>query len=557
MFTSSTTAVAGSLGLSALCAILPLVGFFIFLMVLKMKAHWAALSSVVVALITGIFLFHMPFQYAVLAFTQGAAFGLFPIVYVILMAVWLYDITVASGRFEDLRAIFSKLGRGDMRVQAMLISFAFGGLLEALAGFGAPIAIVAAMLLAIGLPPMKAVLVTFVANCAPVAFGAMGIPVTTAGVLTQIPAENVASMVGRQLSIIALIVPFLLALIMDGMRGVKQTWPMALVLGIAFGGGQFLASNYFTYVLTDVVACLLSLVAGVLFLQVWKPKTPGDQASNIDPDTVQLTGGRVGLALFPYLLVVVVFSITSLWRIGVDIPAALKSTNIVIGWPGLHGHILTPAGEPVTNTLFNFNWLSTPGTILFFCAVIIALVYSLTSSPGGANGDKEFPMTMGKAFKILAEGVVKLRWAALTIAAVMGLAYVMNMSGQTAAIGAFLAATGAVFPLLSPILGWLGTWVTGSATSGNALFSQMQSATASQVGVEPTLLVAANTSGAALGKMVSPQTLTIAANAVSMENGESKIMAQAWKYSIGLLAVLCILVYLQSTPVLGWMVVGG
>ncbi|VEH08932.1 putative L-lactate permease [Corynebacterium kutscheri] len=166
-------------------------------------------------------------------------------------------------------------------------------------------------------------------------------------------------------------------------------------------------------------------------------------------------------------------------------------------------------------------------------------------------------MTMGKAFKILAEGVVKLRWAALTIAAVMGLAYVMNMSGQTAAIGAFLAATGAVFPLLSPILGWLGTWVTGSATSGNALFSQMQSATASQVGVEPTLLVAANTSGAALGKMVSPQTLTIAANAVSMENGESKIMAQAWKYSIGLLAVLCILVYLQSTPVLGWMVVGG
>lgn len=274
MFSPVTDAVGGSLGLSALCAILPLIGFFVFLMVLKWKAHWSALASVVVALLVGIIFFHMPANLAVLAFSQGVAFGIFPIVYIIWMAVWVYDLTVISGRFDDLRTIFAKIGRGDMRVQAMLIGFAFGGLLEALAGFGAPIAIVAAMLLAIGLKPIKAVLVTFVANCAPVAFGAMAIPVTTGGLLTQIPGEQVAAMAGRQVSLIALVVPFILALIMDGTRGVRQTWPMALLLGVAFGGGQFLGSNYFSYVLTDVVACLLSLTCGVLFLRVWKQLPP-------------------------------------------------------------------------------------------------------------------------------------------------------------------------------------------------------------------------------------------------------------------------------------------
>lgn len=552
MFTPVIDTVGGSLGLSALCAILPLIGFFIFLMVLKMKAHWAALSSVGVALLVGIFLFKMPANLALLSFAEGVAFGLFPIVYVIWMAVWIYDLTVKSGRFEDLRTIFSKIGRGDMRVQAMLIGFAFGGLLEALAGFGAPIAIVAAMLLAIGLKPMKAVLVTFVANCAPVAFGAMGIPVTTGGLLTQIPGEQVAAMAGRQVSLIALIVPFILALIMDGTRGVRQTWPMALLLGITFGGGQFLASNYFSYVLTDVVACLLSLICGVAFLRVWKPKTPEDQASEIDASTIHLSADRAFLALFPYLLVVVVFSITSLWKIGVNIPAALKSTDIKVQWPGLHGHLVNQAGEPIPNTIFNFNWLSTPGTILFSCGLITVLVYSAAAK----NSNGAYPMSFKAGFSQLAEGAYKMRFSALTIAAVMGLAYVMNLSGQTASIGAFLAATGTIFPLLSPLLGWIGTWVTGSATSANALFAQMQSTTATQVGVSPTLLVGANTAGATLGKMMSPQTLTIAANAVNMENGERKIMAQAWKYSLGLLVYICIIAYLQSTPILGWMVVG-
>ncbi|MCQ9343556.1 L-lactate permease [Corynebacterium sp. 153RC1] len=550
MFTAVTNAVGGSLGLSAATAIVPLLAFFVFLMVLKWPAHWSALASTVVALLSAIFLFGMPAELSLMAFVQGAAFGLFPIVYIIWMAVWIYDLTVATGRFDDLRAVFSKIGRGDMRVQAMLIGFAFGGLLEALAGFGAPIAIVAAMLVAIGLKPIKAVLVTFVANCSPVAFGAMGIPVATGGLLAEIPGEQVAAMAGRQVSLVALIVPFILAFIMDGVRGMRQTWPMALLLGVSFGGGQFIASNYFSFVLTDVVACLISLAVGVAFLRVWKPVTPQEMASEIDPATIVLSGKQTGLALFPYLLIVVVFSITSLWRLGVDIPAALKATDIRVEWPVTHGAVVNAEGEPVTNTIFNFNWLSTPGTILMICGLITLCVYVFT----GKNS--KYAISFAEGIGHLGKGAYKMRFSALTIAAVMGLAYVMNLSGQTASIGAFLAATGAIFPLLSPVLGWLGTWVTGSATSANALFAQMQATTAGQVGVSPTLLVGANTAGATLGKMMSPQTLAIAANATGMQNGERVIMSEVWKYSLGLLLYLCILVYLQSTPVLGWMVVG-
>ncbi|MDU0478407.1 L-lactate permease [Staphylococcus chromogenes] len=547
-YTAHTDAVNSNLALSALAGIVPLVAFFIFLMVLKWKAHVSALASLAVALVVAIGLFHMPAQLALLTMTQGIAFGLFPIVFIIWMAVWVYDLTVRSKRFEDLRLIFSKIGRGDMRVQALLIGFSFGGLLEALAGFGAPVAIVAAMLLAIGMKPMKAVLTTLVANTAPVAFGAMAIPVTTAGLLTNIPGADVAAMAGRQVSVLALVVPFVLCFIMDGVRGFRQIWPMALVLALTFGGGQFLASNYFTYELTDVVACLLSLIVGIGFLTVWAPTTPEDQASVVDTTSKQLTGARGALALFPYLLVVVVFAIAKLWTIGVNVPKALAATDIKIPWPGLDGHLLTADGAKVSGTVFNLNWLSGPGTLLFLCGLITAIVYTATANKG------EFPMSISGAFKELGAGAYRMRLSFLTIAAVMGLAYVMNFSGQTGAIGAALATTGAIFPLISPILGFIGTAVTGSATSSNALFSKMQATAASQIGADPTHLVAANSAGAVTGKMISPQTVSIAAAAVHMDNGEADIMRKVIGYSIGLLALMCVLVYLQSTPILGWMI---
>ncbi|AKK10868.1 L-lactate permease [Corynebacterium uterequi] len=547
-FFAATDAVAGSVALSALAGIVPLAAFFVFLMGFKLKAHTSALLSVVVALIVAIAAFGMPVGLSLLSLTQGVAFGLFPIVFIIWMAVWIYDLTVKSSRFEDMRVIFSKIGRGDKRVQAMLIGFAFGGLLEALAGFGAPIAIVISMLVAIGIEPLKAVIVTFVANAAPVAFGAMAIPVTTAGGLTSLDPTVVAAMAGRQLSVMAFVVPFVLCLIMDGVRGIKQCWPMAIVLGTTFGGGQFLASNFFAYELTDVVACLISLICGIGFLTVWGPKTPAEQASAIDADSLTLSGRDASLALFPYILIVVVFAITKLWRIGVDIPAALSSTDLKIQWPGLYGKLVNEQGEPITSTIFNFNWLSNPGTILFFCGVITVIVYVAMST-------KDRPLSAGAGFAELFIGLNRMKLSYLTIAAVMGLAYVMNFSGQTAAIGALLAGTGAIFPLLSPMLGWLGTAVTGSATSSNALFAQMQSQTAQAIGVEQHLLVAANSAGAVAGKMVCPQTVALAAASAKLDGGEAKITAEAFKYSVGLLALMCLLVFLQSTSVLGWMVV--
>lgn len=517
-----------SLALAALAGVTPLITFFVLLMGLKWKALWAALGSVLVGFLLAVTLFDTPAVEAALAFAQGVSFGIFPVIYIIIAAVWIYDLTVSSGRFEDLRLVFSKIGRGDMRVQAMLIGFAFGGLLEALAGFGAPIAIVAAMLYAIGMKPLKAALVTLVANAAPVAYGAMAIPVTTGGALAGLPAEGVAGLVGRQVSVLALVVPFVLCLIMDGWRGLRQVWPMALVLGVSFGGGQFLASNYFAYELTDVVACLLSLAAGLALLRVWDPTTPEDQASQSTGGAAVLSPGKIALALFPYVLIVAVFAVAKLWRWGVDIPAALTGTDVLIEWPRL-------------GTTFTLNWLSGPGTILMVCAVITVAVLS------AFDGNGEYRLGWRGGFAQLGGGILRMRMSYFTIAAVMGLAYVMNLSGQTAAIGALLASTGAMFPLISPVLGWLGTSVTASATSSNALFAQMQATTATQVGADPSLLVAANTSGATLGKMLAPQTAAIAAAATHMEGGESRILAAAVRYSLPLLAGMCLLVFLQST----------
>ena len=547
-FTPATDAVAGSVALSAATGVLPLVAFFIFLMVLKWKAHVSAIASVVVALLVAILAFRMPTDLAFLSLSQGVAFGIFPVIYIIWMAVWTYDLTVASGRFEDMRVIFSKIGRGDMRIQAMLIAFAFGSLLEALAGFGAPIAIVAAMLLAIGMKPLKAVLVTLVANAAPVAFGAMAIPVTTGAKLGGMEASTLAAMAGRNVALIALIAPFLLLLIMDGLRGVRQCWPMAIVLGVAFGGGQFLTSSYFTYELTDVVACLASLGLGLLFLRFWGPTTPEDQASHMHLDHSDLDPKHTALALFPYILIVVVFSLTKLWTVGVNIPKALASTDIQFQWPGLADRLLTVDGTPSTASNFTFNWLSSPGTILFFCGLVTMFVYTAAKD----NDRTKFNAKVGLAQLFI--GLNRMKWSYVTIFSVMGLAYVMNLSGQTAAIGAFLASAGAIFPLISPVLGWLGTFVTGSATSSNALFAQMQVQSAHTIGVPDHLLVGANTAGAPLGKMVSPQTVALAAATVHIEGSESKILSHTFRYSIGLLIFLGIVVFLQSQGTLGFMV---
>lgn len=543
MYTPELAPVADSLAISSLIAMLPLATVFVLLGALRWKAHWAGLSALLVAVLVAVFAFHMPIHLTALSATQGFAFGLFPIMWIVINAIWLYDLTVKSGRFEDLRLVIDRVS-DDPRIQAIIIAFCFGGLLEALAGFGAPVAITGVMLLAVGFSPMRAATTVLLANTAPVAFGAIAIPIITAGNLTGIDHQLIGAYVGHQTPLLAFMVPLFLVLLADGKRGLRETWPIALVIGITFSIAQWVSATWISVELTDIIASLCGLAAAVIMLRFWKPKG-GDEArarlraEDVDNKTPAaatgtLTPSRTWMALFPYLLVVVVFSVAKLWTPAITF---LASTDVKIPWPGLHGNIFNANGEVATSTVYTFSWLSSPGTLLLICGVIIAIVYRVSA---------------GDSVGIYGRNLVKMRFSILTVASVLSLAYVMNQSGQTITIGHWIAGTGAAFAFLSPILGWLGTAVTGSDTSANALFATLQQAAAEKAGLDPTLLVAANTSGGVVGKMISPQNLTIAATAVGLVNKESEIFRKVIWWSLGLLAAMCLIVGLQSN-VLAWM----
>jgi lactate permease len=574
VFQQENTPVGGSLALSALLGLLPLITIFVMLGVFKTKAHIAGLSALGVAFVVAVTAFKMPVHLAGLAATQGAVNGLFPIMWIVVCAIWLYQLTVVSGRFEDLRAAFA-LVSPDPRVQAVIVAFCFGALLEALAGFGAPVAITAFMLMAMGFSAVRAAAVCLLANTAPVAFGAIATPIITAGTLTKIDYNHIGAMVGRQTPLLALIVPMLLVAIVDGMRGLRETWPVALTTGVAFGIAQFLSANYFSVELTDVVASLTGLVVAVLFLQVWQPKGTevalaslnlehqrelvsvaagggaGSAESGVNgsgsrgvatesrPEDKPANpgAGRIFMGLAPYLLVIVVFWLAKKWGPLTDF---LVGTDRKIKWPGLDGHVKNAAGKLVTSTVYNFQWLSSPGTMLLITGILVTVIYRIS------------PVTAVTEFGAM---LYKMRWAILTVASVMSLALVMNMSGQTTTIGKWIAAAGGAFAFLSPILGWLGVALTGSDTSSNALFATMQVTAGKATGINTTLLVAANSSGGVMGKMISPQNLTIAATAVGMIGKEAEILRKVIFWSLGLMLVLCVLVYLQSTSLLSWMLV--
>ncbi|MGF3215450.1 L-lactate permease [Streptomyces albidoflavus] len=543
-YTPDSTAVGGSLAGTALLGLVPLATFFLLLMWAKRSALQSAVGALVVALLVGVLGMGTPVQLGLLSASQGLVFGLFPVMLIVVAAIWFYELTVVSNRFEDLRRSFSAVGRGDLRVQAMLIAFCFGGLLEALAGFGAPVAITAAMLMALGLPPLRAAVTVLVANTAPVAFGAMAIPITTAGNLTGIPPEEIAAVVGRQSPVLALFVPLLLLFLVDGTRGLRQLWPIALVTGAVFAVAQFWCSSHFAYELTDVVAALAGFAAAVLMLRFWKPATPEDQRSKVEAEPLTLR--RVNLAVLPYVLVIVIFALAKLNLGGLDMPKILGVWNIELQWPGLYGSLLAPDGSPAGSAVYKLDVLGNPGTLLILSGLLVTLVYRFTR-------DERFPMTGRMALGAAGHTLNNMKVSIATVATVLSISYVMNQSGQTVAIGTWLAAAGGIFALLSPSLGWLGTAVTGSDTSANALFATLQQTAGQKAGIDPTLLVAANTSGGVVGKLVSPQNLTIAATAVEQPGSERVLLRKVAGYSVAMLVVLCVLVYLQSLPVLSWM----
>lgn len=558
--------VADSSALSALAAAVPLIVLFVLLGVVRLRAHWASLAALACALVVASAGFGMPVVMAADSVLAGAAFGLFPIMWIVVNAIWIYNMTVATGHFDVLRRSICSVSP-DLRVQVVVIAFCFGGLLEALAGFGTPVAITSAMLIAVGLKPMKAASAALVANTAPVAFGAMAAPITTLASLTHLPVQDVSMMVGRQTPVLALVVPLVLVLIVDGRRGVKQAWPAALVVGVVFAIAQFAASNYLSAQLTDVIASLAATAALVVLLRRWRPGTVVAAKSSSDEEVAAgvgeaallahkveagVDGERVSLAVrpttapkqgrwdpdtirayAPYMVIIAVFSLAQV----APVKHLLEKTTVLFAWPGLD--VLTAQGAPASSATFKLDWLASSGSLLLICGLLVVPILGL--SPG-------------KALQTYGHTVRQLRMAMLTVACVLGLAYLMNLSGQTTAIGQWLAGAGRAFAFLSPILGWLGVAVTGSDTSANALFGSMQVTAAQQAGLDPLLLAAANSSGGVIGKMISPQNLAIAAAVTGLHGREGDLLRKVVGWSLGFLLVLCLLVFLQAGGVLGWMV---
>jgi lactate permease len=549
--------VAHSLGVSSIFAALALLVLFVLLGALRWKAHWAALVALGVSLVVAIVAYHMPVGQALDSAAEGAAFGFYPIMWIVINAIWIYNMTRETGHFEVLGRSFSSVSN-DQRIQAILVAFCFGALLEALAGFGTPVAITAVMLIALRLRPLKAAAVALVANTAPVAFGAIAVPIITLGQVSSLPVHHLGAMVGRQTPILALFVPLVLVFMIDGRRGVRQTWPAALTCGLAFGLAQFISSNYISVQLTDIIAALFSAGAVMLLLQVWRPAEPllatgvgGGQrfgrpavagGSADDPTFVarQQTRtvrrdppGEVIRAYAPYLIIIVVFALAQ-WG---PIKHALDQATVKFTWPGLH--VVNAKGKAVTAATYKLDWLQGAGTLLLISGILSMPVLRLG---------------IGAALRCYARTLVQLRWAILTVLTVLALAFAMNLSGQTVTLGQWMAGAGWFFAFLSPILGWLGVAVSGSDTSSNSLFGLLQVTAAHQAGLSPTLLAAANSSGGVLGKMISPQNLAIGAAAVGLAGQEGDLFRRVLGWSLVFLLLMAVLVLLQSTVLSGMVV---
>ncbi|MDZ4092657.1 MAG: L-lactate permease [Arthrobacter sp.] len=577
MFQQILDPIAGSLVISALCAALPLVLLFVLLGVFKVKAPVAALAGLALSLVLAIVGWQMPVNQALSATAAGMFYGLFPILWILVNALWIYRLTVATPWFEVLGRTIRSISN-DLRILSILIAFCFGALLESLAGFGAPVAISAAMLMAAGMKPLKSAVVSLLANTAPVAFGAMAAPIIALNGVTGLPLQDLSSMAGRQTPFIALIVPLLLVFIVDGRRGVKQTWPVALVAGVAFGVAQFVTSNYFAVELTDVVAAVVTVAAVLLMLKVWQPKEIVGVEGAVEgaPEAARATaavaaGSRAGgsaagastagagsaaavpgagitvptdnsrpeprqiwMAIAPYLIIIAVFSVAQLPFVKTWLS---QVGSVTFAWPGLD--ITDSAGKPVAATKFKLDHLKATGTLLLFSGLLTMVLYKVTASQG---------------LRIYRDTLVQLRWTIVTVTAVLGLSFVMNLSGQTTTLGFALASAGGFFAILSPLIGWIGVALTGSDTSSNSLFGQMQATAAEQTGLSPVLMAASNSSAGVMGKMLSLQNLAVAAAAVGLDGAEGTLFRKLIGWSLGLLALITVLIFLQSTPVLGWMV---
>jgi lactate permease len=526
MFQQLLTPVSGSLGLSFVVASLPILTVLVLLGVLRRPAWQASLAGLIVGLVIAIAIWSLPVGLALDAVFNGIVFALWPVMWIVVNALLLYNVAVRSGRFELFRAWLIANLPDDRRVILVVIGFCFGALLEGIAGFGTPVAITSSLLIMVGFPALEALVFVLIFNTAPVAFGALGVPVTVLGAVTGLPPVALGAMIGRQLPIIALILPFYVMALYGGARSVRALWPVLLVAGASFALSQFVASNYLDYSLTDVLASLGSLVVTLLFLQVWRPAPDPEFAVKKIAAASQSVGASTSAwqGWLPWIVVSIVVIIWTSFKI-------FAIGQIGLHWPGLDNAIsITLYNNKPYAAVWVFQPLAT-GTAILLAAVLTAALFRLSPT----------------AFWACIVDTFRQVWIAIiTVCCIVGLAYLMNYAGLAYTLGLGVASTGGLFVLLSPFLGWIAVFLSGSDTSGNALFGNLQVVASKQLGLNPLLFAATNSSGGVMGKMISPQNIATGVSVTDLKGQEGLVFARTFVHSVVFTILLGLLVALQQ-----------
>jgi lactate permease len=530
MFHQLLTPVGDSLGLSFIVAALPILVVLVLLGWARRPAWQASLAGLVVGLIIGIAVWQFPVGLALNSVFAGAVFAVWPVMWIVFAAILLYNIAQRSGRFEAFRMWMIDNLPNDRRIVLVVIGFSFGALLEGISGFGTPIAITSSLLILLGFPTLEALTFTLIFNTAPVAFGALGVPITVLGAVTHLSADGLGQMVGRQLPFFALCLPFYVIGVYAGFRNMLKVWPVLLVSGGTFALTQFVTSNYISYSLTDVLSSLVSLILTIGFLRVWKPAPDPKFAINVDRVNQKrgaLSGGHGWVPWIVVSVVVIVWTVAKIFAIG----------DTKVPWPGLDKAVFITLYNAPYGAIWDFQPLAT-GTAILVAAIITSVIVKLPAKEFGAA---------------IVDTWVQVRIAILTVATIIGLAYLMNYSGMTYTLGLGVASLGGLFPLVSPFLGWVAVFLSGSDTSGNALFGNLQVVAARQLNLNPILMAAANSSGGVMGKMISPQNISTGVATTELKGKEGVVFAKTFKHSIFLTVLLGVLVWLQQNY-LTWMI---
>ncbi|HXS90141.1 MAG TPA: L-lactate permease [Steroidobacteraceae bacterium] len=530
MFHQLVTPVGGSLIWSCLVASIPIAAVLVLLGVFRRPAWQASSAGLAAALVLAIYVWKLPAGNALSSVFAGATFALIPVMWIVFNALVLYNVTVVSGRFQNFRDWMLDHLPNDRRVVLVVIGFCFGCLLEGIAGFGTPVAITSALLIALGFPALDAVVFTLIFNTAPVAFGALGAPVTTLGAVTQLSDTTLGAMIGRQLPFFALLLPFYAVGLYGGVRAIKGVWPVLLIAGASFASGQFIASNYLGFALTDVISSAFSLIVTIAFLKVWRnqPDPQFSLAAKSIPTPAHSAAPAAGWIPWIILAATVV-----LW---IHLHVNLVG-QVAVHWPRLHEEVFITIYDKPYAAIWTFQPLGT-GTAILFATVITAFVVRL--KPRQVSG-------------VLLTSLAQVRLPALTTTLIIGLAYLMNYSGMTYTLGVGAASAGVLFPLLSAFLGWLAVSLSGSDTSGNALFGNLQVVAARQLDLNPVLMAATNSSGGVFGKMISPQNISTGTSTSELKGREGDVFARTFKHSLILTLLLGLLVLLQQY-VFPWMI---